>query len=230
MVAAGAAAIVIAGGSVAAAVLLSGGSGGNSGSTTGTGGIGSGSYVASGPWRLRVDDRISGQDNGCTVTLTDTHSGSPILLPKTPSRSYMFQIHQAGSFRWQVNDPGCVVVAAAGPGSDKLPLAWDQPGDSDAFTAPANVAVQVTDSSSGCTITLSDPANGQPISFQHAERGKANDTVELSTGGHTAAYLSDLTCAVRVSAAPETEEHQPDVSGSASARSWTPLCNRVQQS
>jgi hypothetical protein len=62
--------------------------------------------------------------------------------------------------------------------------------------------VQVMDSSSGCTITLRDPTNGQPISYGHAERGKANNTVELSTEGHPAVYLSDLTCAVRVSAAP----------------------------
>jgi Caspase domain len=202
MVAAGAAAIAIAGGAVAAVVLLFGGSGGNSGSTAGTGGISSGSYVASGPWRLRVDDRISGHDNGCTVKLTDTHSGSPIPLPKSPSGPYMFQIYQAGSFRWQVNDPGCVVVAADGPGSDKLPLTWVQPGDSNAFTAPARMAVQVMDSSSGCTITLRDPTNGQAIDYGHAERGKANNTVELSAGGHPAVYLSDLTCAVRVSAAP----------------------------
>jgi len=202
MVAAGAAAIAIAGGAVAAVVLLSGGSGGDSGSTTGTGGISSGSYVASGPWRLRVDDRISGQDNGCTVRLTDTPSGSAIPLPKSPSGSYMFQIHQTGSFGWQVNDPGCVVAAVAGPGSDKLPLAWDQQGDSDAFTAPARVAVQVTDSSTGCTITLRDPTNGQAINFGHAQQGKANNTVEINAGGHPTAYLSDLTCAVRVSAAP----------------------------
>ena len=45
-------------------------------------------------------------------------------------------------------------------------------------------------------------ANGQPINFGHAERGKANNTVELNAGGHPTAYLSDLTCAVRVSAAP----------------------------
>lgn len=202
IVAAGAAAIAIAGGAVAAVVLLSGGSGGNSGSTTGTAGISSGSYVASGPWRLRVDDRISGQDNGCTVRLTDTHSGSPIRLPKTPSGTYMFQIHRAGSFRWQVNPSECVVAPVPGPGSDKLPLSWDQPGDSDAFTAPARVAVHVTDSSTGCTITLSDPANGQAINFEHAQQGKANNTVEINAGGHPTAYLSDLTCAVRVSPAP----------------------------
>jgi hypothetical protein len=202
MVAAGAVVIAIAGGAVAAVVLLSGGSGGNSGSATGPGGISSGSYVASGPWRLRVDDRISSHDNGCTVSLTDTHSGSAIPLLKGLFGTFMFQIHQAGSFQWQVNDPGCVVAAVAGPGSDKLPLAWNQPGDSDAFTAPARVAVQMTDSSSGCTITLRDPTNGQAIDFQHALRGKANSTVELNASGHPTAYLSDLTCAVRVSAAP----------------------------
>ena len=113
----------------------------------------------------------------------------------------MFQIFQAGSFRWKVN-PGCVVAGVRGPGNHKLSFNWDQPGDSDAFTAPARVTVQVTDASSGCTITLSDPANGQAINFAHAQQGKANNTVEINAGGHPTAYLSDLTCAVRVSAAP----------------------------
>jgi Caspase domain len=74
-----------------------------------------------------------------------------------------------------------------------------QHGDSDAFTAPARITVRVTDASSGCTITLIDPADTQPIDFQHAEEGKANNTVQFVVSGHRTAYLSELDCAVRVS-------------------------------
>jgi hypothetical protein len=90
----------------------------------------------------------------------------------------------------------------ARPGNHKLPCGWEQPGDSDAFTAPARVTVKVTDTSSGCTITLSDPADGQPIDFQHAEEGKANNTVKFVVSGHRTAYLSALDCDVWVSPTP----------------------------
>jgi hypothetical protein len=203
LLAAAAATVVIAGSAITALVLVTGGSGGSPGSnlhadaTTGT-------YTATAPWRLKIDDRISGNDNGCTIKLTNAQSSQPVRQLDSLYGTYMFQIHQAGSFRWQVNNPGCVVAASAGPGRDSLPLAWDQSGDSDAFTAPARVAVQVKNYNGNpdCKITLNDPANGQAIDFQDATRGKANDTVVLNASGHPTAYLSDLICAVRVSARP----------------------------
>ena len=92
----------------------------------------------------------------------------------------------------------------AGPGTDKLPLAWPGGGDSDAFAAPSQVAVQVEDyaGSPQCLITLRDPANGQPIDFKTATKGSSNNTVVLDAAGHPEAYLSNLECVVRVSAAP----------------------------
>ena len=115
----------------------------------------------------------------------------------------MFQIHQAGSFRWQVNDPGCLVAPQAGSGKDKLPFAWPQGGDSDAFATSPQMTVQVKNynGSQDCKITLMDPANGQPIDFQTMTRGKTNDTATFNADGHPTAYLSDLTCGVRVSPA-----------------------------
>jgi uncharacterized protein YndB with AHSA1/START domain len=89
-----------------------------------------------------------------------------------------------------------------GPGNQELPFTWRQHGDSDAFTVPARMTVQVTDSSTGCTITLRDPANGQAIGFKHASKETANNTVEFDASGHSTAYLSQLDCAVRVSRAP----------------------------
>jgi Caspase domain len=201
---AAAAAIVAAGGVITALVLLTGGSGANSGSNA-TAGASTGTFVAHGPWRLKIDDRISGHDHGCTVTLTDAHSGQQIRQPGLAGLygTYMFQIHQAGSFRWQVNNPACIVVPIPGPGRDRLPLAWQQGGDSDAFVAPTEVAVQVKDynGSPDCRITLNDPTSGQAIDFQTATPGKTNNTVKLNAGGHPTAYLSGLTCAVRVSPA-----------------------------
>ena len=203
VIAAAAAAVVVAGGAITALVLLTGGPDGNSGST-GNAGPSTGTYSANGPWRLKIDDRISGTDNGCTVTLTDAHSGQQVPALEGLYGTYMFQISQAGFFRWQANDPGCIVAPLAGPGRDTLPLAWAQSGDTDAFTAPGRVAVQVKDynGSPDCLITLRDPANGQAIDFQTATRGRAGNTVVLDAGGHPTAYLSDLSCAVRVSPAP----------------------------
>jgi hypothetical protein len=201
-------AFVVVGAVVAAVVLLTGGSGGNTNAGRSRGnnpnaGANPGTYVATGPWRLKVDDQISGNDNGCTITLTETQSGSPIQLPRTLYGTNMLQIHQTGSFRWQANNSGCLVAAEAGPGTDRLPLTWPaNQGDSDAFAAPPRLAVQVIDGDQGCQITLRDPSNGQPIDFQTATREKDNNTVVLDAGGHPTAYLSDLTCAVRVSAAP----------------------------
>jgi hypothetical protein len=193
--------VVVVGG-VIAGVLLSGGSGGNPGSspivsaTTGT-------YVAKGPWRLKIDDRISPNDNGCTVTVTDTHSGQQIKNLLNVYGTAMFQIYQAGSFRWRANDPGCLVVPQAGPGSGKLPFVSSLGGDSDAFVTSPRMAVHVKDykGSPTCDITLIDPATGQTVDFGTATRGKGSDTVTLNANGHPTAYLSGLTCGVRVSPA-----------------------------
>ncbi len=62
--------------------------------------------------------------------------------------------------------------------------------------------MQVTDyaGSPSCAITLNDPANGKTIDFQTVTEGGASDTVVLSAAGHSTAYLSGLTCGVKVSA------------------------------
>lgn len=194
------AAVVIAAGS-AAAVLLTGGSGGHAPGSAGANG-----YVASGPWRLKVQDVSSGSDLGCAVTVTDVQSGQMVLaLRDLYSKNISYQVSQAGSFQWQVSNVGnCIVTHLDGPGNTKLPLTWLQGGDTDAFATPARVTVQVTDyrGSPTCDITLRDPANGQPIASETATPGQHNDTVTLDAGGRSTAYLSDLDCYVRVSSAP----------------------------
>jgi hypothetical protein len=94
----------------------------------------------------------------------------------------------------------------AGPGAAKLPLALTTGGDSDAFQAPSQVAVQVTHySSPTCAIALLDPANGQVIAYRTVTRGQNNDRTVLDPGGHQTVYVANSTtsgCTVKVSAAP----------------------------
>jgi hypothetical protein len=206
MLAVAAAAVVVVGGAIAAATLLTD-SGGNPGSSAGSEGTSSGSYVASGPWRLNVHDGISSPDTdtGCTITMTDAHSGQQLPLPTSVYGTREFQIHQTGSFRWKVNNRGCLVWGLAGSGTAKLPDTFALGGDTDAFAASSpRVTVQVKDynGSGDCLITLQDPANGQVIDSKTATRGSDNDTVVLATEGHPTAFLSDLACKVEVSAAP----------------------------
>jgi len=198
LLAAAATAVAAVAGVVVAFALSSGGPGGGPGSHT----TGTGTYVAAGPWRLKMDDNVTGYDPGCMVTLKREPSGQPVPLPTTGLYGTpLFQISLAGSFRWQVNNAGCLVAPVAGSGMDQLPLVWVQPGDSDAFAAGKQLAVRVKDYSGhpDCLITLRDPDSGQVIDFKTATRGKDNDTVVLDATGHSTAYVSNLSCAVRVS-------------------------------
>jgi Caspase domain len=221
-----AAAVAVVGGAIATVMLLTdgsgSGSGGNPGSTANVGATSQGTFSENGPWRLRVTDDIPGNDpngpNGCTITLTDTHSGRQILPPvsvyqtnplKNVSGTGMLQFYQAGSFRWQANDPGCLVVPMAGSGAGMLPFVLSTGGDSDAFMAPpGGVAVQMTknNGSSSCQVAIRDPANGQVIDSKMITSGQNNDTVVLdNASGHRTVYLANSTatnCEVRVSAAP----------------------------
>jgi hypothetical protein len=193
-----AAAVAVAGGVIAALVLLTGGSGGNS-PTSGNFHTSGKSVTASAPWRLKFED--DGYGNGCSLTLTDVHSGAQILRVDGLYSTSVFQIHQTGSFRWRVNDPRCIAVALPGSGTAKLPFTIDQGGYTDAFAAPAQVAARVKDyhGSSYCQFTLFDPADGQQLDFAKAEPG--HDTVVLDPGGRKTVYLGTDNCGVRVSAA-----------------------------
>jgi hypothetical protein len=194
------AAVVIAAGSATAGVLLTGGSGGHTPGSAGANG-----YVASGPWRLHVQDVSRGGDLGCTVTLINTQSGETVRsFPDLYSKNISYQVSQTGSFQWQVSNAGnCIVTHLDGPGNLKPPFTWVQGGDTDAFATRAKVTVTVVDyqGSPTCDITLRDPANGQPIAAKTMTPGQDNDTVTLDAGGRSTAYLSDLDCYVRVSSA-----------------------------
>jgi hypothetical protein len=195
-----AAAAVIGAGSATAAVLLTNGSGP---SPDGADRAGTRGHVASGPWRLRVQDVSAGADAGCAVTLTSARSSETVLALHDLYGMHTYQVSQAGSFQWQVSDAvNCVVTALDGPGNARLPFTW-QGGDTDAFATAAPVSVTVTDYSGSpdCQITLRDPADGTAIDSKTATRGQGHDTVTLDPGGRTTGYLSDLGCEVRVSPA-----------------------------
>jgi Caspase domain len=197
VVLAAAAAAAVAGGAVTAVLLLTGGSGGSpaTGHRVGTDG-----WVTTGPWRLRIYDS-NPSDPPCSVTLTNEQSGATQSLTGL-YHTWMFQ-QRAGSFRWQEHDPACVVTPLPGAGDRTLPLAWTLPGDSDAFAVPSRVAVQVKDyqGAQQCAITLNDAATGQALDAETATQGQNNDTVELDPGGRPTAFLSDLSCHVRVTRA-----------------------------
>jgi Caspase domain len=212
VLAAAAAAVAVVGGVIAAVIVLTGGSGGNPGTSANSGNTGQGSFTENGPWRLQVTDN---GNNGCDITLTHAHSGQiqppQDVYPDNPLKNMygteVFQFYQTGSFRWQRNDPACLVVPMAGPGAGKLPLVMTTGGDSDAFQAPSTVAVKVMDfnGSTACTVALFSPSNGQMLDYQTVTRGHNNDTTVLNTGGHRTVYLANSTasnCAVEVSAAP----------------------------
>ena len=86
-----------------------------------------------------------------------------------------------------------------------LPFTIDQTGagDSEVFTAPARVAVQVKGwhGDSSCEFKLFDPASGAELDFATATQGQ-NDAVTLNPGGHKTAYLALADCKAEVSAVP----------------------------
>ena len=206
LLAAAIAAVAIVGGVIAAS-LLSGTPGGHPGSS-GTLGTSLNTYTASGPWRLTiVDDTSSNDSNGCTITLTEAHSGNTVLHQAGLYFRSMFQV-QAGSYRWTVNNPGCKVMEFPGAGMQALPFAWEQSGgDTDAFTAPSMVAVQVPTNETGqdCTFTLYNLAVSHPGGPQ-LDQGTAtpgnNGKVVLNPSGVKEVYLDATNgCTFRVSPA-----------------------------
>jgi hypothetical protein len=196
---AGGGAVVVAG-IVVALVLVLGGNGPGSGSADGSRPK---PYVATGPWRLQVVDRKpSGTDEtGCTFQLTDTSSGTTTQLPDSQYGHSQLQIHDAGSFTW-TSEPGCTATPLAGPGARSLPFSSRQAGigDTDAFTSPSRLEVQVTNFHGGNAkrITAYDPATGEEIATAVATT--ASDTVTLDMHGHSQAYLRLKFCTVQVGA------------------------------
>lgn len=188
-------AVVVLAAAAVTAVLLTLGGGGTDAPTTF-------SYTATGPWRLVVADRQSGDDVGCTVT---PHGANPSGLAgsETVYGDRTFQVHQTGRIELDVtpSPPGCRLTAQAGGGDATLPFTVQQTGDSSAFHAPSAVEVQVKDfnGSETCEFVLRDLASGENVDFATAT--KDAPTVRLDPGGRSQVYLAASDCAVRIGAA-----------------------------
>ncbi len=202
-----AAAVVITGGVIATLVLLLGGSGGNSSASGGSPASGGSftsknAFVATAPWRLKID--ATGYGGGCILTLIDTHSGNQTHLADSLYGTSTFLISDTGTFRWAVNDPRCTVVPLLGTGTESLPFGIDQSdaGDTGVFAVPGVIAVHVKDWHSGqtCDFRLIDPASGTELDFATAIRGQ-KEAVPLDPGRNKTAYLALEDCGVQVSAA-----------------------------
>jgi hypothetical protein len=194
VIVAAAATVVLLAGAVAAAVLLR--SDGGSGTGSGTG-----SFTAAGPWRIRIVDNISGQDDGCTVALTNLRTGQNVRLPDSVYGEKVLQIAETGEFRWRVNDSECEITPLAGSGRTRLPFTLVYGSDSAAFAPPTRVGLEVTDfnGSPPCELRLFDPADGTLIDA--VEATEENGSVQLDSGGRAAVYVGEAACTVRVSVA-----------------------------
>ena len=180
------------------AARLSPWSSGSAGQST----AGDASYTATAPWRLRIDGSKVAND-GCSVSLTETASGTSGRVASGVYAITNVQIQQTGSFRWQSNDQQCLITPLAGSGTTALPFTQEAGSDTDAFTAPAaGVSVQVKDyiGNTDCVLRLFDAANGQELDLATAKPGA--DTVTLDANGRTTVYIGRAYCVIRVSAQP----------------------------
>ena len=198
-------AVLLLGGAVLAGLVLapdpSGSPSDNAGSSsdTSTGGT-SGTITASAPWRVVIRDNIGGNDVGCNVTVTNTDSGEQRVWQSLygPFRSY--QMHDSGTFRFDVNDPGCLVVKHGGAGAVTVPFA-SQPGigDTDAFRTKGSVEVKVLNfaGSSSCDLELHAVQGGRLLDFGTVDEG--GGPLTLDPQNEALVYLATSSCGVQVS-------------------------------
>lgn len=193
-VSAGVAAAVLVAGAIVATVLLT--ADGGSGPTASPG---RGSYTASGPWRIRIDGTAYG--NGCTVSLTDTTTGTPYDLPGNLYNIARYQIPQAGDFTWTTTDRHCLVTALPGQGHATLPFLHELYGDTDVFPAPSTgLDVKIVNNYGGyCTLRLYTAA-GQELDTAAWKPGDGDQSLDPTSA--TSVYVFDDNCAIRVSAKP----------------------------
>ena len=187
LVYAAAAALVVAaaGAAVTALILDRGGPSGQAGPPAGN------EITAAEPWRLFVTNTTG---DGCSVTVTNTDTGDPKVFANIWGEQ-QFQMPAAGTFRWEADDPGCLVVKHAGPGNATLPFSADaDTGDTDVFAAPkapGKVVVQVKEFNSygTCTFELVDAADGRRVDVGTVDQGD-DPRLPLDPNGRTHVYLA----------------------------------------
>ena len=202
LVYAAAAALVLAAAGTAATLLIldRGDSPGEAGRTA------SNEITAAAPWRLVISNEIEAGDKGCAVTVTNADTGEQRKFENVWG-TMPFQMQTAGTFRWEANDSGCLVVQHSGPGKAVLPFSQQAgTGDSAVFAAPkapGKVAVQVLafNSYGECEFKLHDAADGQLVDLGTVPEGQG--PLRLDPNGRSQVYLANFAgCDVRVSAEP----------------------------
>jgi hypothetical protein len=162
--------------------------------------------VAAAPWRLEISSPP--ESRGCTVTVTasDTDTDYRRVFANVWG-TQRFQVPRAGTFRWQADDPSCVVLRRSGSGKAVLPFSQKAgTGDSDVFEAPdapGTVAVHVLtfDGYKQCGFELRDAADGQLVATDTVQ-APAKD-LRLDPDGRSQVYLAAFSgCTVRISAEP----------------------------
>lgn len=202
LVYAAAAALVLAAAGAAATLLIRdrGDSPREAGRPTGN------EITAAGAWRLVISNKIEGDSKGCNVTVTNTDSGESRTFEDVWGTK-SFQMPTAGSFRWEADDSGCLVVQRSG--SEKAVLPFSQKastGDTAVFTAPkapGKVEVQVLafNSYGECEFYLHDAADGQLVNLGTVPQGEG--PLRMEPNGRSQVYIADFAgCDIQVSAEP----------------------------
>jgi hypothetical protein len=195
--AAAAVAAVLATGAIAGALLIPDGTD----PPDGGGSPGSNEFTATAPWRLVIRDEIQSNDQGCDVTLSDADTGGEKATIVDVYGEKAFQMPWSGSFRWEANDPGCVVIARAGAGEVTLPFAQECcMGDTGAFEAVGETTVEVRNfnGNSECHFSLHRVSDGQQVEFGDVQPGGGPWVFALAEPAQV--YLADVYCGIRVSA------------------------------
>jgi hypothetical protein len=104
--------------------------------------------------------------------LTNTDSEEQMVFTEVYGTK-SFQVQDTGTFRWEANDPGCLVIQRQGPGNAILPFAHQGGGDSDAFETGGKITVEIADflGNGECDLLLRDAANGQDLDFGTVTQG-----------------------------------------------------------
>jgi hypothetical protein len=163
---------------------------------TGASSSATGQFTEKGPWRLA----IRGKGNiACTITLYNLDRRETWSNPDPVYSFASFLRPDGGTFRWSI-EPGCSAESRPGPGNLPLPAEVDGVGTSDAFEAPALVAVTVKDfhSNERCHLELLDVATGTVV--DSGDLDQQHRSLTLQPFGRSLVYLNNDMCLVRVPA------------------------------
>jgi len=197
--AAGGVVVLALAGTIVALLLTrdDGGASGGAANNTAT----SDAITASAPWRLTVDDQITGNDaDGCTVLILDSGGVQRGHLDGIYGRK-TYQISLTGDLHWTVNNDQCVVTGEQGSGDVALPFAQEAySGDTSAFQAQGPIQVDPVDfgDAEDCELTLR-AVDGRTLDFVTAHKGAG--PVKLDPGAPADVYLAEPPCGIKVTTA-----------------------------